>query len=265
MDAPFVAWTHASVSGFLFKGVRMNSISGLSGQTLLAMTVCSMTLMMKKLWYPLHRMINQGELRVDVVWKCETSGWLVDAAFLICCTYSLFWQTIEAKPSANDKDSEDDFGRSQVRWVWFNLPGLKRSPPAYLHWCVVYAATIFLTVFAALTNVGFSIVALCSWAQRHPTGSMAIFINILRGIGLLPQLHMSRRTGYVAPGLAAWIAMMGVVDLVELLADGIFFTDLCYVIGDIISFVVVSDFMWIFIKSRLKGKAVVEIPQEYEV
>jgi hypothetical protein len=76
---------------------------------------------------------------------------------------------------------------------------------------------------------------------------------------------MSRRAGYVSPSLALWIAMMGVVDVVELLADGIFFSELCYVIGDVISFVIISDFMWLFIKSRLKGKAVVEMPLNYEV
>jgi hypothetical protein len=202
---------------------------------------------------------------VDAIWEFEASGWAVDAALLLCCTYSLLARTMAGKPSMNDKDSEDDFGRSQMRSIWFNLPGRRGPPPTYLHWCLVYAATLFLAFFAAFVNVGFSVFALGRWTRSHPTGSMAIFANTLRGVGLLPQLHMSRRAGYVSPGLAFWIAMMGVVDVVELVADGIFFTELCYVIGDMISFMIVSDFMWIFIKSRLKGKAVVEVPLNYEI
>jgi hypothetical protein len=260
MDAVFVAWTHASVSGFLFNGIRKNVIAGLSGQTLLAMTVCSLTLVMKKLWYPLH---GRGSLNTE--WALETTGWAVEAVLLLCCAYSLFAQKMEAKPSTHEKDSEDDFGRSQMRCIWFNLPGLTRLPPTCLHWCIVYAATLFLAFFAAFVNVGFSMFALGRWVRGHPTGTMAIFVNTLRGVGLLPQLHMSRRAGYVSPGLAFWMAMMGVVDVVELLADGICFSELAYVIGDIISFVLISDFMWLFIKSRLKGKAVVEVPHNYEV
>jgi hypothetical protein len=260
MDAAFVAWTHASVSGFLINGVRKNVISGLSGQTLLAMTLCSLTLVMKKLWYPLR-----GYPSVNTVWELETSGWAVNTVCLLCCMFSLLAQKMEAKPPTNDKDSEDDFGRSQIRCIWFNLPGQTRLPPTYLHWCMVYAATVFLAFFAAFVNVGFSMFTLGVWVRRHPTGTMAIFVNTLRGVGLLPQLHMSRRAGYVSPGLALWIAMMGVVDVVELLADGVFFSELCYIIGDVISFVIISDFMWLFIKSRLKGNAIVEVPLNYDV
>jgi hypothetical protein len=224
-----------------------------------------MTLIMKKLWYPLHQLVNQGTFSVNAVWKYETAGWAVDAALLLGCTYSLFTRKKDAKPSENDREDEDDFGRSQMRCIWFNLPGRKCAPPTYLHWCFVYAATAILTVLAAWVNVGFSIFALGTWVRRHPTGSIAIFVNLLRGIGLLPQLHMARRAGHVSPGLAFWIAMVGVVDIVELLADGIALSDFCYIIGDVISFVVVSDFMWIFAKSRFNGKAVVEIPLDYEV
>jgi hypothetical protein len=264
-DAVFVAWIHASLSGFLFRGVQKDFITGLSRQTLLAMTVCSMVLVMKKLWYPLHNLVKGGTFVESSVWEFETTGWVVDAALLLGCTYSLLARTLDAKPSASDKGCGDDFGRSQMRSIWFQMPGRKTPPPTYLHWCTVYAATAFLAFFAGLANAGFSVFALGKWARRHPTGSMALFINILRGVGMLPQLHMSRRSGYVSPGLALWMAMMGVIDVVELLADGIFFTELCYVIGDVITFVVISDFMWIFIKSRVKGKAVVEVPLNYEI
>jgi hypothetical protein len=201
---------------------------------------------------------------MDGVWECEIGGWAIDAALLLGCTYSLLMQKTKAKPATDDKDSDDDFGRSQMHYSWYKS-GRNHTPPAYLHWCLVYAATALLWFVVALTNVGFSLFALRTWVWKHPTGSIAIFVNLLRGIGLLPQLHMSRRAGWVSPSLASWIAMIGVVDIVELLADGIAFSDLCYIIGDLISFVVVSDFMWIFIKSRFKGKAVVEIPSEYEV
>lgn len=170
------------------------------------------------------------------------------------------------KPSSDDKDLEDDFGRSLTRYIWFKVRGVSRSPPAYLHWSLIYVASTLLTVLGAWASSGFSVPALCEWASDRPTAMFAIFVDFHRGVGLLPQLHMSRRSGYVCPGLAVWIALMGVANIVELLADGFVFMDVSsYVTADIISFALVSDFMWIFIKSRMKGQKVVELPLSYDV
>jgi hypothetical protein len=260
-----VAWSHASVSAFLFQGMRKEMISGLSGQTLLAMTMCAVLAFAKKLAFPISDFIQRlpfDEEQYDREWVCETVGWLVDASLLLGCMHMLYRSSTGGKMSSNDKENEDDFGRSHIRYVWYNVLGRQSAPPAYFHWHVVYLATMAFAVLAVWGQARFSLSALATWVWDGPTSAIALFVDFLRGIGLLPQLHMSRRAGQVAPCLAIWIAMKGVIDVIEVLADGIVFDQMCFLVGDILSLLAVSDFMWIFIKAKLRGQVVVELPLE---
>merc|ERR1719473_544845 len=145
----------------------------------------------------------------------------------------------------------------------------RRAPPSHLHWAIIYFAALLMSFLSAWVCVSLSFAELRSWATSRPTAMMAIFMNSIRGLAWLPQLHISRKVGVVSPGLALWIAMLGTTDIVELIRDGTVFTKyvhgICYIVGDVISLVLIADFMWIFFKSRLLGKTIVEIPMAYQV
>merc|ERR1719291_900674 len=162
-------------------------------------------------------------------------------------------------------DDADDFGRSFVRGCWFKMFGYGKPPPPMLHWAVVYAGVCWLSFALATASTGFSLPALWAWATDRPTAMFALLINSTRAFALLPQLHMSRKTGVVAPGLALWMAMFGLLDLVEVLDDGIFGTQLCFLVGDIMCLLLVSDFLYLFVKSRLRGSKAVPIPINYDI
>jgi len=260
-----VAWSHASVSAFLLRGVQREVMLGLSGQTLLAMACSAVLTVAKKLYFPITAdLIHLKPLAEDAEWYPETAGWVVDTVLLLCCTRLFLQQRVSAKSALNDKELNDDFGRRQTRSLWFTMSRQQRPPPTYLHWSLIYIAAALLAFLSAWGQVGFDLSALGKWAAERPTAMIAIFVNFLRGLALLPQLHMSHRTGHVAPGLALWIAMMGSVDMIEfindLVADGFVLSDACYCIGDAITFLLVSDFLWLFIKSRARGRTAVEMP-----
>jgi len=260
-----VAWSHASVSALLLRGFQKEIMLGLSGQTLMAMVCCAVLACAKKLYFPITEdLMHLQPLQEDPEWYPETAGWATDMVLLLCCMRLFLQRRVSAKSALNDKELDDDFGRRQARKLWFTMSRQQRPPPTYLHWSFIYITAALLAFFAAWGQVGFSLSALGKWAAERPTAMIAIFVNFLRGLALLPQLHMSHRTGHVAPGLALWIAMMGSVDMIEfvtdLVGDGFKLTDACYYIGDAITFLLVSDFLWLFIKSRARGRTVVEMP-----
>jgi hypothetical protein len=261
-----VAWAHASISAFLLRGVQREVMQGLSGQTILAMTCCAVLTVTKKLYFPITAdLIYLTPIREDAEWYPETAGWIVDTVLLICCMRLFLQQRVSAKSALNDKELNDDFGRRQTRSLWFTMSGHhERPPPTYLHWSIIYITAAFLAFLSAWGQARFESSALCKWAAEQPTAMIAIFVNFLRGVALLPQLHMSHRTGHVAPGLAIWIAMIGSVDMIEfindLVSDGFALSDACYCIGDAVTFLLVSDFLWLFIKSRARGRTLVEMP-----
>jgi hypothetical protein len=265
MEAVALAWTHASVSAFLFQGVRNGFVSGLSGQTLVAMTICPVLAVAKKLYFPVCDLLAGKSYTENTAWQLETAAWVVDVAISLGCVYLLFLRNTGEKAASKDRLSEDDFGRSHTRDIWFDMLRQRRYPPKHLHWYLLYLVTAVLTALAAWGQVGFSLSMLAAWASERPTAMMALYFNFLRGIGLLPQLHLSRRAGHVAPSLALWMAMKGTVDIIEVLLDGILYTDACYLIGDVIAFLCISDFMWIFLKSKIRGQSVVAIPTSLEV
>jgi hypothetical protein len=267
MDAPFIAWSHASVSAVVFRGLQTQMMPGLSTQTMLGMTLCSMLTVAKKFYWPIYDLMHgtKPEDFADAKWYTETSAWIADSMLLLGCVFLLCHRQRGGKSEVDDKEVEDDFGRSQTRFVWYSVSDRLGPPPTYLHWAVIYLVTALLAFLAILMQVKFSFAALRAVASRDPTTCFAVVINFMRGVALLPQLHLSRRIGYVAPGAAVWIAMKGAVDLVELVADGISFTEICYFLGDITTFLLVSDYLWLFVKSRARGRVVVEIPDALDV
>jgi hypothetical protein len=241
----------------------MVSEAGISGQTLQGMTVCSMLIVIQKFIFPIHDLLHSESPDVDALWAYETAGWIVDTALMLSCAYLIRQRRMGKQSVSNDKDIEDDFGKSQTLHIWFGIAGLQRSPPTFLHWHLVYFATSVLAFLAAWGQSCFSLVTLAAWAWERPTAMIAIYVNLLRGISLLPQLHYSRRNGHVVPAVALWIALKGMVDIIELgadLLDGTEWSDFCYFFGDGIAFLLVSDFLWLFIKTRAAGQAVVTIP-----
>jgi hypothetical protein len=266
MEAPLIAWGHASVSAFLFRGLHGKMMPGLSTQTILGMALCSVITVSKKFYYPVYDLMHGTRPQfIDAEWKSETAAYIVDSMLLLGCVYLLRQRQRGAKSEADDKEIEDDFARSQTRSVWFGISDRLGPPPTYLHWAVVYLATALLSFLAMWAQVKFSFVVFLGWASTHPTTMLAIVINFMRGVALLPQLHLSRRIGHVSPGPAVWIAMKGIVDLVELVADGFSFDEISYFMGDMLTFLLVSDFLWLFVKSRARGQVVVEIPDTLEV
>jgi hypothetical protein len=267
MDAPLIAWGHASVSAFLFRGLQTRMMPGLSTQTMLGMTLCSVMIVSKKFAFPVYDLMygRRPQEFDEADWYSETAAYIIDSMLLLGCVYLLRQRQRGAKSEADDKEIEDDFGRSQTRSFWFSISDRLGPPPAYLHWAVVYLATALFSFLAMWAQNKFSFVALLGWASEHYTAMLAVFINFMRGVALLPQLHLSRRIGHVSPGPAVWIAMKGLVDLIELVADGISFNEVCYVMGDIMTFLLVSDFLWLFVKSRVRGQVVVDIPDPFEV
>jgi hypothetical protein len=271
MQAPLVAWSHASLSAFLFRSFQKELVSeaNLSVQTLHAMTLCSSLVFIQCLFFPVYDLLHfTWPSYEDPALAYETAGWAVDAALLLSCVRLIRQRQIGKKSAPNDKDIEDDFGKSHTLHVWFSVCGPQSPPPPYLHRYLVYFATSCLAFLAAWGQSSFSFFTLAAWALERPTAMIAIFVNLLRGIGLLPQLHYSRRIGHVASVVALWIALKGVVDIVEFgadLHDGIAWSDVCYFFGDGIAFLLVSDFLWLFIKTRAAGQAVVTIPTDSEV
>lgn len=233
-------------------------MSGLSTQTMLGMAICSFLAVAKKFYYPIFDVMHhRTRPTIDAEWTAEMLGWLADAILLSCSVYLLTQRQRVNKSRTDDKDVEDDFARRQTRFVWFKM--FDRSPPANLHWGAIYLATIVLSFLAIFAQVKFSPATMFDWARTRPTAMIAVVINFLRGVALLPQLHLSRRIGHVAPGPALWIALKGVVDLMELVSDGFLFTEICYFMGDILTFLFSSDFLVLFIRSKARGQAVVEV------
>jgi hypothetical protein len=250
---------HVQVSAFLFYGLRRGMMSGLSTQTVVAVTMSACLLVIKKFWWKVNEMLQHHQPKVTTEWECETGGFCVSAILLLMSLHMLHKKKANAKEDRDE--TEDDFGRKEVRYLWFKLFPQTRAPPAYLHWCLIYVGALALTCVTAWVSSSFSLAALAAWALRRPTAMMAIFDNYIRGLLVLPQLHVSQKTGVISPAVAIWIALIGVVDVTELATDGIVFSvaNMCYIVGDLISLLLVSDFMWVFFKALWRGKKFVEI------
>lgn len=262
----FAVCSHTSVSVFLFHGLRKGSISGLSSQTVVSLFVCSVFTVVRKMWWPVNSWLRSRPININSTWALQFVVCFADALFLMASAYMVRRMKPHAKGN-HDKDGneiEDDFGKKLTNHCWYTVAGVNRAPPTYLHWGLIYLGALFMSFIAAWASVSFSFAALGSWATKRPTGLIATFENLMRGSGLLPQLHVSQKQGVVSPALALWIALLGAVNIVELISDGAQLVDLCYIAGDVFSLVLVSDFLWIFFKSRLKGEKFVEIPMYYE-
>jgi hypothetical protein len=232
------------------------------------MTMCSILVFIQKFVYPVYDILHFTWPDVDAQWAAYTAGWTVDAALMSSCVHLVWQRHIGKKSAPSGKDVEDDFGKSQTLYVWFSAYGPQSSPPVYLHWYLVYLATVGLAFLASWVQCSLSLFTLAAWAYERPTAMIAVYVNLLRGVALLPQLHYSRRIGHCAPAVALWIALKGLVDIIELigdLIDGVEWSDACYFFGDAIAILLVSDFLWLFIKTRAAGKAVVTIPGEPDV
>lgn len=257
---------HVQASAFLFQGLRKGGMSGISSQTVLALTVSATTLVIKKLWWKVDALAHHRQPSIKTTWEINTAGFFVNAVLLMMSLYML--RKKQAGPKDNvEKDKEevqDDFGRKATHHMWFKVFGQTRSPPACSHWGLIYLGAFFLSFVTALASCSFSLAALVAWAIRRPTAMMAIYENYIRGLLVLPQLHVSQKAGVVPPALALWIAMQGFVDIVELAADGIQLANMCYMVGDFMSLLFVSDYLWLFLKSKLRGQKFVDI-QMYEV
>lgn len=261
-----VICTHLGVSVFLLRGLRNGVITGISPQTVVVFAVNAFLLVLQKVYWKIVNRLYGLPFEFTSLWVFELLADGADALVLCACVYAL--RNSKRGSDQMKEHAQDDFGKKEARYLWSMLGG-QRAPPAYLYWGVVYLLSFIMSFFAAWASTSFSLVELYDWASSRPTAMMAILINFMRGLSWLPQLHVSRKVGVVSPGLALWIAMLGAIDLIELLRDSTVFTKyihgVCYIVADVISLLLISDFMWIFFKSRLQGKTVVEIPMVYQV
>jgi len=260
-----VIWTHTSISAFLLRSMWENAISGLSHQTLLAMTVYAILCVIQKVYWNIYYHMKGLEYEVFPEWHYEFAGLALNAIILLACLVVAKRnpKLLRSQHNGDPDEVADSFGMRQVRYLWYMIPGQSKPPPANLHYLVVYASSFIVAFLTALASCHFSPSVLSEWANRRPTAMMAVYENFLRGFGMLPQLQVSRHVGVVSSALALWIAAFGIVDLFEMLCDGFEWSQMCYTFGDLISMIVVSDFCWVCIKSRMRGKQDVEIPVEF--
>jgi len=250
---------HVQVSAFLLYGLRKGVMSGLSAQTVMALSVSACLLVVKKFWW---KVVNRHDPDITTAWTCQASGFCLSAILLMASLQMLHKK--KTSPKEDKGEMEDDFGRKEARYLWFKVFRRSGAPPMYLHWGLIYVGALLLAFTTAWASSSFSLVALYVWAKSRPTAMIALFDNYIRGLLLLPQLHVSQKAGVISSALAFWIALIGAVDFVELASDGIRVTSMCYIIGDFMSMLLVSDFMWIFFKAMWRGKQFVEM-QMYEV
>lgn len=263
---PVVVGTYCSASAFVYNALRKGIIQGLSAQTILALTTCEVLHVIKKCWYPvndwMHNMPIDRTIDVDAGWKLQTWGSVI-CGLLGVASLLLMDKRLQPKTAndINEKEKyDDDFGRKQTHHLWYAVFGQDREPPALLHWGLLYAAAVTIGLLTALASAGFSPWKLVAWVIDDPTSIIAILDNYIRAFSWLPQLHISRKVGVVSSVLAFWVATLGTVDIVELLYDGVRLVDFCYIAGDLISVLLIADFMYIFIVSRIKGEKELELP-----
>lgn len=254
--------THASVNAYLFQGLRTGIISGISQQTVLATAACSVLVFVQKIWFLALNWCYGFQMELSAAKQMQKFLSFVSMLLVLGSVY-IVRKSKDAKKG--ECEAEDDFGKKAARNMWHAMFGYRNPPPSWLHYSLIYVAAVVLAFLTAWASCTFSFSVLAAWALERPTAIIALLDNFLRGLGLLPQLHISRKAGVVSPGLAVWIAMMGVIDIVELWDDGINLHTLCYAFGDIVSFVLVSDFMYLFVRSRLRGQSVVQLPDELQV
>jgi len=258
-----VAWAHVSINAFLLHSLRKHVVSGLSFQTLMAMTFYAFLLLCKKLYWPLYYTFLGEEFMVDEDWNCETAAHAVNACVMLCCV-KVASASKDKTDDGHAQNTPDDFASTQFKHFWLNTLGRPHDPPLKLHYLLIYLVTFVTSAVVAWASRSFNLFVFLSWARSRPTAMMAIYANFLRGFGLLPQLHLSRGVGVVSAPLALWITACGLLDIFEMLSDGIFDTSkLCYTSGDLFAAALVSDFALLCIKSRLRGQKDVEIPEEY--
>jgi hypothetical protein len=248
--------------------LRKGLITGASSQTILAIASHSVLVFLQQIYWPIVNLVRNGRLQtlgVGAYFVKSVAG--VDMVLLLGCVYLMRNLPMTSKESCTGRHDhdEDDFGKKTTRSLWHGVRGYRVPPPAGLHYSLVYAVGFAVFLLTGWASSAFSFSALATWAYRRPTAMLAIMDNSLRGLALMPQLHMSRKTGVIAPGLAVWMALMGVTYIMEISEDGIAWDTLCYLAGDAFSIALVADFLYLFVRSRLRGQAVVEIPTLAEV
>jgi hypothetical protein len=249
--------TQASANAYLFQGLRKGVISGISLQTVVASAVCGVLIFIHKVYWLILNLLNGVVPLLGVDAYLQKVVAFVNMCLLLVCV-RMCWKA-KACVKGDSASSDDDFGKLISRSIWQKVFGHESYPPACLQYSLIYVVAATLAFFTALASTSFSLSALATWAYDRPTAMTAILDNFLRGLALLPQLHLSRKAGVVAPTLAAWIALMGFVDVVELMVDGVQWSSLVYTFGDAFSLALVSDFMYLFVRSRLRGQKAVEI------
>jgi len=259
----------ASANAYLFQGLRKGIITGASSQMILAIAADSVLVFLQRMYWVVSNIVHSGRVQslgFGAYFEKLVAG--VDMVLLLGCVYLMRNPPTTSKQSCtgmHDHDEEDDFGKKATRELWHGVRGYRVSPPAWLHYSLVYAVGFAVALLTAWASSAFSFSALATWAYQRPTAMLAIMDNSLRGLALMPQLHMSRKSGVIAPGLAVWMALMGVNNIMEVTEDGIAWNTLCYLAGDAFSIALVADFLYLFVRSRLRGQAVVEIPTFSEV
>eukprot|EP00747_Dinoflagellata_sp_TGD_P218077 gnl/TRDRNA2_/TRDRNA2_90371_c0_seq1.p1 gnl/TRDRNA2_/TRDRNA2_90371_c0~~gnl/TRDRNA2_/TRDRNA2_90371_c0_seq1.p1 ORF type:complete len:283 (+),score=39.81 gnl/TRDRNA2_/TRDRNA2_90371_c0_seq1:69-917(+) len=201
---------------------------------------------------------------IDLCWKASAFVTIFTVIVMGAAVRSLR-RNGKMKNLDHDHNSEDldTWGRNETSLLFQKAFG--RDPPGWLRFGLVYIVAVVFTFVISFTSCTFNPAKLYEWVVSHPNAQIAIFDNFLRGVGLLPQLHVARQAGAMPNRLALWVALLGVNNILELADDGrallkTFWSDWCYLIGDAFSLLLVSDFMWIFVVAKWRGDTAVAIP-----
>lgn len=149
--------------------------------------------------------------------------------------------------------------------------------PKWMNRASVYLATCLLGLLSLFAVCDFQMSRLVTFLGKEHQIIVSTFENYLHALGLLPQLVMCRRQGFVCPAAARFLFIIGLKYIYEFGADawvswarhskGKFrFHEISFMTGDLLAAVILMDFLYLVVKQRKKGiwfgADTVDIPED---